>query len=398
MAGGLAAAGLVNRLDERGVMDGLVEAVRSGQSQVLVMHGEPVVGKTALLGYLASRAEGCRTVRAVGVQSEMELPFAGLHQMCAPLLGYLVRVPAPQREALHTAFGISSGPPPDRFLIGLAVLSLLSAAAEDRPLVGVVDDAQWLDRSSAQALGFAARRLAADPVGLVFAARTLSGELAGLPTMAIGGLREADARALLDTVLAWPVDVPVRDLIIAETRGNPLALLELPRGLSLAELAGGFGLAAASQLTGRIEESFLRQISALPRETYRLLLLAAAEPSGNTALVWRAAAKLGVGAGAAVPAAEAALAEFGARVRFRHPLVRSAVYRSASPRKGARRTPPWPMSLTGRRIPTGGPGTGPKPLRDLMRLSPRSLSARRGARRLVAGWRPRRRSVSAPRC
>jgi len=331
MAGARGPTGLVGRVGERGVIDGLIEDVRSGHSKVLVMHGDPGIGKTALLGYLADRAAGCRIVRATGVQSEMELAFAGLHQICAPLLDdSLDRVPAPQREALRTAFGISAGPSPDRFLTGLAVLSLLSAAAEQRPLIGFVDDAQWLDRASAHALGFAARRLAAEPVGLVFATRALSDELAGLPTMAIGGLREADARALLDSVLAWPVDAPVRDLVIAETRGNPLALLELPRGLTPAELAGGFGLPGASQLSGRIEDCFLRQISALPRNTYQVLLLAAAEPSGNTALVWQAAAKLGIGVAAAVPAAEAALADFGAWVRFRHPLVRSAVYRSAS--------------------------------------------------------------------
>lgn len=329
MAGGLD-AGLIDRLEERGVVDGLVDTVHSGQSAVLVIYGDPGIGKTALLGYLVERTKEFRTVRAAGVQSEMELPFAGLHQICTPLLEQLDRVPAPQAAALRTAFGLAAGPSPDRFLVGLAVLSLLSVAAGNQPLIGIVDDAQWLDRASAQALGFAARRLGAEPVGLVFATRTLTDDFVGVPSLEIAGLRESDARELLDAALAGPVDPPVRDRIIAETHGNPLALLELPRGLTPAELAGGFGLPTASYLPGRIEESFLRQISALPKETYQILLLAAAEPSGNTALVWQAAARLGIGADAAVPAAEAGLAEFGPRLRFRHPLVRSAAYRSAS--------------------------------------------------------------------
>lgn len=234
-------ATLIDRVDERRVIDRLVAAVQAGQSQVLVMHGEAGVGKTALLDYLAGQASGCRVVRTVAVQSEMELPFAGLHQMCAPLLGWLGGVPGPQRSALLTAFGMSAGPPPDRFLVGLAVLSLLSAVADDRPLMGIIDDAQWLDRASAQALGFAARRLGADAVGLVFAVREPSEEVAGLPRMAVEGLRDADARALLDSTLPGPVDERVKKRFIAEARGNPLALLELPRGLTPTEMAGGFG-------------------------------------------------------------------------------------------------------------------------------------------------------------
>jgi DNA-binding CsgD family transcriptional regulator len=321
---------LRGRSGELSVLSQLVEAVRAGESRVLVVRGEPGVGKTALLEYLAGRASGCRVARAAGVQSEMELAFAGLHQLCAPMMDHLEQLPVPQREALRTAFGISAGPVPDRFLVGLAVLGLLSEVAGEQPLVAVVDDEQWLDRASAQALGFVARRLAAEPVGLVFAARVPGDELAGLPELVVGGLAEGDARALLNSVLAGPLDARVRDRIVAETRGNPLALLELPRGLSSAQLAGGFGLPGAGPLSGRIEESFGRRVKALPAQARQLLLVAAAESAGDLMLVWRAAGGLGIGTDAAALAVEAGLVEFGAQVRFRHPLVRSAAYRSAS--------------------------------------------------------------------
>jgi DNA-binding CsgD family transcriptional regulator len=323
------AATLIDRVHERRVIDRFVSAVLAGQSQVLVLHGEAGVGKTALLGYLTDRAAGCLVVRTVAVQSEMELPFAGLHQMCSPLLGRLDSVPGPQRDALLTAFGMSEGPPPERFLVGLAVLSLLSAAAEERPLIGIVDSAQWLDGASAQALGFAARRLHAEPAGLVFAVREPGEDVARLPLLAVGGLPDADARALLDSTLAWPVDDRVRDRFIAEAHGNPLALLELPRGLTTAELAGGFALPGAMPVSDRIEQSFRRQIGALPAEVQRLLALAAADPSGDPVLVRRAAERLGINLAAAEPAVDAGLAEFGAQVRFRHPLARSAAYRLA---------------------------------------------------------------------
>jgi DNA-binding CsgD family transcriptional regulator len=323
----------MDRLGERGVLDQLIDAVRAGGSEVLVVRGEPGVGKSVLLDYLAGRASGCRVVRAAGVESEMELAFAGLHQLLAPVLDRVGRLPGPQREALWTAFGVSAGPVPDRFLVGLAVLGLVSEVAAERPLVCVVDDAQWLDRASVQALGFVSRRLAADPVGLVFAARVAGAELAGLPELVVEGLAEGDARALLDAALTGPVDARVRDLIVAETRGNPLALLELPRGLTPAELAGGFGLPGAVSLPGRIEESFRRQLDGLPEETRRLLTVAAADPSGDPLLVWRAAGRLGIAVAAGAPAAGAGLVEFGARVRFRHPLLRSAAYRSASLRE-----------------------------------------------------------------
>jgi DNA-binding CsgD family transcriptional regulator len=324
------AEALTGRRSEREVLGRLVEAVRVGESRALVVRGDPGVGKTALLDYVAGRARGCRVARATGVQTEMELAFAGLHQLCAPMLSRVEHLPPPQREPLRTAFGLSAGPPPDRFMVGLAVLSLLSEVAGERPLICLIDDEQWLDHASAQALGFAARRLAADPVGLVFAAREPGQELAGLPELKVGGLPADDARALLDSVLAGPIDERVRDQIVAETHGNPLALLELPRGLTPAELAGGFGLPGAVPLAGRIEESFCRQLGALPAEARLLLLVAAAEPNGDLPLIWRAAERLGIPVQAAAPALEAGLVEFGTRLRFRHPLLRSAAYQAAS--------------------------------------------------------------------
>jgi DNA-binding CsgD family transcriptional regulator len=321
---------LIGRHTERGELDRLVEAVCAGESRAIVLSGEAGVGKTALLDYLAEQATDCRVVRAAGVQSEMELPFAALHQVCAPALSNLERLPVPQRDALRIAFGLTVGSAPDRFLVGLAVLSLLADVAEQQPVVCLVDDEQWLDRSSAQILGFVARRLVAESVGLVFAARIPSSDLAGLSELEVEGLPPADARAFLDAALVGPLDVQVRDRIIAETRGNPLALLELPRGLSAQQLAGGFGFLDAVRLSGGIEDSFRRRIDALPEETRRLLLVAAAEPVGDPALVLGAAATFGIGAEAAEPAVEAGLVEFAGRVRFRHPLVRSAVYASAS--------------------------------------------------------------------
>ena len=307
--------------------------VRQGQSRVLVVRGEAGVGKTALLEYVVEHAAGCRIARAAGVESEMELAFAGLQQLCAPFLDHLERVPGPQRDALSTAFGQSAGEPPDRFLVGLAVLSLLAEVAEERPLVCLVDDAQWLDGVSAQTLAFVARRLLAERVALVFAVREPSDEqaLAGLPELAVRGLSDSDARALLDSALTGPLDERIRDRIVAETRGNPLGLLELPRGLTPAELAGGFGLPDTMPLASRIERGFLRRIEPLPVEPRRLLLTAAAEPVGDVTVLWRAAELLGIGPDAAAPAEAAGLVEFGARVGFRHPLVRSAVYRAAAP-------------------------------------------------------------------
>jgi DNA-binding CsgD family transcriptional regulator len=328
-----AAAQLAGRRDELSVLGGLVDAVREGESRVLVVRGEPGVGKTTLLEHAAGQERSCQVARASGVQSEMELAFAGLHQLCAPMLGRAERLPLPQQDALRTAFGLVAGPPPDRFIVGLAALNLLSEVAAERPLICLIDDEQWLDQASAQALGFAARRLGADPVGLVFATRAPGAELAGLPELDVDGLPEQDARALLDSALAGPLDEQVRDLIVAETGGNPTALLELPEALSPAQLAGGFGLPLAVSPAGRADRAFDRRLAALPAETRRLVVLAAADPSGDRALVWRAARLLGIAVAAGEPAAEAGLVEFGARVRFRHPLARSAAYQSASLRE-----------------------------------------------------------------
>ncbi|NUP47857.1 MAG: AAA family ATPase [Catenulispora sp.] len=324
-------AALTDRLDERSRLTRLVQAVRSGESRALVLRGDPGYGKTALLDFLTDQAAGCRVLRVTGMQSEMELAFAGLHQLCAPNLDRLGRLPAPQQDALRTAFGMSEGPQPDRFLVALAALGLLSEAAEAQPLLCVVDDVQWLDRASAQALGFVARRLGAEPIGLVFASRTSGEELAGLPELLVEGLSPADSRELLDSALTAPLDERVRAQIVAEASGNPLALLEVPRGFTPAQLAGGYGLPATMSHSERIQRSFQRQLGALPPETLKLLQLAAAEPSGRTALVRQAAELLDIRPGASAAAADAGLAEFGLRIQFRHPLLRSLVYRSAKP-------------------------------------------------------------------
>ena len=323
--------GLRGRDIECQALDQLITGVREGHGRALVLHGEAGVGKTALLDYLSGRASsaGCRVVRAVCVRSETGLAFAGIHQLGAPVLAGSDQLPNPQRDALRIALGLTAESAPDAFLVGLAMLSLLGAAAGDRPLICVIDDEQWLDRASAQALGFAARRLRADPVGLVFASRAPGAELAGLPAMELRGLAAHDARALLDSALAGPLDPRIRDLIVAETRGNPLALLELPRGLTPAELAGGFGLLDAVSLPGQTEQDFARQLAALPAETRQLVQLAAADTSGDQSLLWRAARRLGISFQAAWPATESGLVEFGAVVRFRHPRARSAAYQSA---------------------------------------------------------------------
>jgi DNA-binding CsgD family transcriptional regulator len=331
----MARSTLRGRQAELEALQGVLEATRAGESRTLVLRGEAGSGKTALLEQLVDRAAGFRVVQATGVESEMELPFATLHQLCASLLDRLDRLPPPQRAALESVFGLSGGGPPDRFMVGLATLGLLSDAAEAEPLLCVVDDAQWLDRASAQALAFVARRLLADPVALVFATREVGEELAGLPELPVEGLSGEDARALLDSVLTGPIDEQVKERIIAETRGNPLALLELPKGSTPAELAGGFRLTAAAPLSGRIEKSFRRRIEALPSPSQTLLLVAAAEPVGEPALIQRAADELGAGGEGWGPATEAGLIELGARVRFRHPLVRSAAYQAASPQQRA---------------------------------------------------------------
>jgi DNA-binding CsgD family transcriptional regulator len=326
--GGLTLRG---RRDECAVLDRLVDGAPGGRSGALVVRGEAGVGKTALLDYAIGSASDLRVVRASGVESEMELAFAALHQLCAPLLDRLEGIPDPQRDALQITFGLSEGPAPDRLFVGLAVLGLLAEAAEERPLLCVIDDAQWLDRASAQALAFVARRLLAESVVMLFAVREPIRELAALPELVVEGLGDSDARQLLTSVVPGRLDQRVVDQLVAEARGNPLALLELPRGLAPADLAGGFGLLGALPLAGRIESRFVQRLEALPADTRRLLLVAAVDPTGDSALVWRAAARLGLTDAALEPLAGADLMEIGARVRFRHPLVRSAVYRAAAP-------------------------------------------------------------------
>ena len=321
---------LFGRAGECAALEDLVSAIRAGESRALVLTGEAGIGKTALLEYLLNSATDLSVIRAVGMESEMELAYSSLHLVCAPLLDRLGRLPGPQREALEIVFGLSAGVAPDRFLVGLGVLSLLSEAAEARPLLCVIDDAQWLDHASALTLAFAARRLLADRVGLVFAAREPGDELEHLRRLEVRALRDDDARALLASVVRFKLDEQACDRIIAETRGNPLALLELPRGLTATQLAGGFGIPETEALPGRIEASFVGRFEELPAGTRRLLVLAAAEPIGDPLLLWHAAGRLGVDRAAVRPADLDGLLEIGDRVTFRHPLVRSAVYRSAS--------------------------------------------------------------------
>lgn len=322
--------GLLDRVHERNVLAQLVAGVRAGRSQALVLRGEAGAGKTALLRHVPDAAEGCQVAWATGVESEMELAFAGLHSLCTPMLDRVDHLPEPQRDALCTAFGLSAGPPPDRFLVGLAVLSLLAQSAEKQPLVWIVDDAQWLDRVSAETLAFVARRLLAERVGIVFSVRGTGVDqvLDGLPELVVEGLPSDDARLLLDAMIPGPLDEAVKVRILDEARGNPLALMELPRGMTPAELAGGFGLPDSRPLTSRIEQSFVQRIEALPRDTQLLLLTAASEPLGDVSLLWRAADLLGIDRAAAQSAEAAGLIELGVRVRFAHPLVRSAVFRA----------------------------------------------------------------------
>ncbi|KAA0079074.1 helix-turn-helix transcriptional regulator [Mycolicibacterium sp. P9-64] len=322
---------LFGRDAECAALAALVDAVRTGESRALLLHGEAGVGKTALLDRLAEQAaDDCLVLRAAGVESEMELAFATLHQLCAPMVGRLDDLPRPQRDALRTAFGISTGPPPDRFLVAMAVLSLFSDLADERPLLLLIDDEQWLDQASSDVLALIAGRLKAESVAIVYTARVPSAHLAGLPHLPVTGLATADALELLDAALTAPLDPQIRSRLVAETRGNPLALLELPRGMTPLEMVGGFGLPAAGAFAGGAEESFRRRLDALPESTRHLLLVAAAETAGDPTLVWRAAALLGVGPDAATSATDADLVEFGTPIRFRHPLVRSVLYRSAS--------------------------------------------------------------------
>jgi AAA ATPase domain len=321
---------LLGRSGECALLDDVASAVRRGESRSLLVRGEAGIGKTALLDYLVASASDLWVVRAVGVESEIELAYASLHQLCGPLLDRLHRLPAPQRQALEVVFGLAAGSVPDRFLVGLAVLSLFAVAAEERSLLCVVDDAQWLDQSSALTLAFVARRLLAEPVGIIFVAREPGEELQNVPELEVQGIGDDDARALLTSAVRFKLDAAVRDRIVAETRGNPLALLQLPQGLTATQLAGGFGLMGARALTGRIQESFVRRLELLSDDGRRLLLVAAAEPVGDPLLLWRAAGRLGIAPSAADAAQAEGLLAIGGRVTFQHPLARSAIYRSAA--------------------------------------------------------------------
>lgn len=326
---------LHGRTGECAALRRLVSDAGASGSAVLVVRGEAGVGKTALLDYVVEQASAFRLTQVAGVESDMELAFAGLHHLCAPLLDqYLHTLPEPQRDALSVAFGRGTGPAPDRFLVGLAVLSLLAAAADDQPLLCVIDDAQWLDQVSVQTLGFVARRLLAEPVVLAFGVRdnrdgTAADVLPGLPELRLEGLSDSDARDLLDAVVLGRLDERVRDRLIAESRGNPLALLEVPRNVSAAERAGGFWIAGTRPSVGQVEEGFVRRIQSLPPDTRQLALLAAADPVGDPVVFSRAAGYLGIGMDALAPAEAAGVIEFGPRMRFHHPLVRSAAYRAA---------------------------------------------------------------------
>ena len=326
---------LRGRRKECEALDAHLQQAADGHSCVLVLRGDAGIGKTALLDYAAERASGCAIARAVGVQSEMEFAYAGLHQLCAAMLDTVSGLEVGQETALRVAFGLQEGNTPEPLAVAVAALNLLSHAAEPLPLLCLVDDAQWLDRASAQALAFVARRLVAERILMIFAVRepTEVPELGGLPELRVDGLPDSEARLLLASGMPGPVDERVRDRFVAETRGNPLALLELPRGLSPADLAGGFAIPPGS-LTGQMEQLFARRAESLPAESRELLLLAAAEPLGDVTLLWRAAERLGIGPAAATAAEDAGLIEFGIRVRFRHPLVRSATYQNAPP--GAR--------------------------------------------------------------
>jgi len=313
------------------VLDRVLEAARDGHGGVLVVYGEPGVGKTALLGYALEAAADFRVARAAGVEGEIELAFAALQQLCSPSLDLIERLPDPQRDAMEVALGLSAGSPPNLFLVGLAVLSLLSESANEQPLLCVVDDTQWLDRASARVLAFVANRLLAEKIAMVFAGREPVEAFDGFAELQVEPLGHRDARALLGSVLPARLDERVFERIIVETRGNPLALLELPRGLTPAQLAGGFGLPTALPITARIEASFARRIARLPRDARRLLLVAAADPTGDAALEWRATERLGIAEVAAETVEVDGLVTFDGGVVFRHPLVRSAVYQAASP-------------------------------------------------------------------
>src|ERR1700730_8139723 len=322
---------LLGRRRECEQLDRLLRSTRAGHGGAVVVVGEPGVGKTALLDYVSSAAEGFQVLRTVGNEAEMELAFAALQQLCTPGTAIVDQLPEPQRDALNVAFGTAAGVAPDRLLIGLAVLTLLSQLAAERPLLCIVDDTQWLDKESARACAFVARRLSAERITFVFGTREVTDEVRGLPELGVAGLGEAAATTLLQSALPDKVDERVLERLVAEAHGNPLALLELPRGLTPAQLAGGFALPPSLPIAGHIEASFRRRLVTLPSPSRRLLLVAAAEPTGDPLLVWGAAEQLGVDESAAAAVEADDLLELTPRVVFRHPLARSAIYQAASP-------------------------------------------------------------------
>ena len=321
---------IVGRSQERARLDDLVSELRAGRSAVCVIRGEAGIGKSMLLEHVAAQASGITVTRTQGIEADMELAYASLHQLCAPFLPLVPGLPEPQRDALNVAFGRAMGDPPDRFLVGLAVLSLLTRASETRPVLVAVDDAQWLDRVSLQTLEFVARRLLAEAVAMVFTVRDPEGEgaLTGVDELRLAGLDEEAAGRLLEAAVDGRLEQRVRDRLVAESRGNPLALLELSRGRTAAELAYGLDSLDLGSLSARVEQDYARRLAALPEHTRTLLLIAAAEPVGDPQLLLRAVEVLGITPDAA-PAKAAGLIEFGESVRFRHPLVRSAVYLGA---------------------------------------------------------------------
>ncbi|MGW1339548.1 helix-turn-helix transcriptional regulator [Kribbella sp. NPDC002412] len=327
-----ASPNLVGRRRECAVLDDLVAALRAGDSAVCAIRGDAGIGKSVLLDYVAAKASGITVTRSQGIEADMELAYASLHQLCAPFLAVVDGLPGPQRDALKVAFGEAAGDPPDRFMVGLAVLTLLTRVSESGPVLVVVDDAQWLDQVSLQTLEFVARRLLAEAVAMVFAVRDPEGEsaLLGLPELVIGGLDRIAAGELLESAVGGRLEGRVRERLVAETRGNPLALLELSRGRTAAELAYGLESVDPGSVSSRVEQDFARRLTSLPAQTRTLLLIAAAEPVGDARLLLRAANLLGISADVA-PAKEAGLIEFGESVRFRHPLARSAVYHGADP-------------------------------------------------------------------
>ena len=321
---------LLGRDREGRTLERLLDTARAGRGGALVVLGVSGVGKTALLHHLRERASGCRVVTASAVESETQLPFAALHQLCLPLRGGLERLPGPQRTALAVAFGLTEGPPADPFLLGLAVRSLLSTAAEERPLLCLIDDVQWSDPESSQVLGFVARR-PPESVALVVAARDRHSEFACVPELHVRGLSDGDARALLTSSLRTPLDEQVRERILAEADGNALAILEVSRRVTPQQLAGGFGKADAGAGAGWADAGLAQELASMPDASRQLLVVAAADPTGEPLLLWQASERLGIPAGAAASAEAAGVLQIATRVRFRHPLMRAAMYRLASP-------------------------------------------------------------------